>query len=120
MRPIRLALSFFPLLCWGGFALAHAFLESAVPAVGGTVSTPPKEVSITFTDEVEPSFSKIEVTDAAGKAVDSGGAHLSKESPKVLTVGLQPLPPGTYHVNWHVTSVDTHKSEGSFTFTVTP
>jgi copper resistance protein C len=33
-------------------------------------------------------------------------------------VTLPKLPPGTYTVNWHVTSVDTHKTEGNYTFTV--
>jgi methionine-rich copper-binding protein CopC len=28
------------------------------------------------------------------------------------------LSPGTYRVHWHVLSVDTHKTEGSFSFRV--
>jgi methionine-rich copper-binding protein CopC len=36
----------------------------------------------------------------------------------VLHVGLKPLPPGTYRVHWRVLSVDTHTTEGSFTFQV--
>jgi methionine-rich copper-binding protein CopC len=35
-----------------------------------------------------------------------------------MRVGLKSLPQGTYHVCWHVLSVDTHKTEGSFTFRV--
>jgi copper resistance protein C len=31
-----------------------------------------------------------------------------------------PLPPGVYRVNWHVLSVDSHKTQGSFTFEVRP
>ena len=31
---------------------------------------------------------------------------------------LPKLTPGTYTVNWHVTSVDTHKTEGNYKFTV--
>ena len=37
-----------------------------------------------------------------------------------LMVKLKPLSPGIYSVAWHVTSVDTHKTEGHFTFTVKP
>jgi methionine-rich copper-binding protein CopC len=33
-----------------------------------------------------------------------------------LSVGI--LAPGNYTVKWHVTSVDTHKTQGSFSFTV--
>jgi methionine-rich copper-binding protein CopC len=36
-----------------------------------------------------------------------------------LSVQLPKLVPGTYTVSWHVTSVDTHKTEGNFQFTVT-
>jgi copper resistance protein C len=35
-----------------------------------------------------------------------------------MRVGLKPLSPGTYRVRWHVLSVDTHRTEGSFTFHV--
>jgi copper resistance protein C len=35
-----------------------------------------------------------------------------------MSVGLKALSPGTYHVHWHALSVDTHKTEGSFSFTV--
>jgi len=30
------------------------------------------------------------------------------------------LPPGIYTVIWHVTSIDTHKTEGRYQFTVGP
>ena len=35
-----------------------------------------------------------------------------------LQIGLKSLPPGTYTVSWHVVSVDTHPTEGTFTFEV--
>jgi hypothetical protein len=31
-----------------------------------------------------------------------------------------PLTPGTYRVSWRVVSVDTHPTEGNFTFTIKP
>jgi methionine-rich copper-binding protein CopC len=36
----------------------------------------------------------------------------------MLQISLKALPPGTYKVRWHVLSVDTHKTEGSYSFTV--
>jgi methionine-rich copper-binding protein CopC len=42
------------------------------------------------------------------------------EDGRVLSVKLKTLAPGDYSVEWHVTSVDTHKTEGHFTFTVRP
>ena len=38
----------------------------------------------------------------------------------MLRVTLAPLAPGTYRVVWRVLSVDTHVTEGDFTFTVVP
>jgi methionine-rich copper-binding protein CopC len=36
----------------------------------------------------------------------------------VMRIGLKPLPPGTYKVHWRVLSVDTHTTEGAFSFHV--
>jgi methionine-rich copper-binding protein CopC len=38
----------------------------------------------------------------------------------MITVALPPLKPGLYHVTWHAVSVDSHRTEGGYTFTVTP
>ncbi len=101
-------------------ALAHAFLRSADPAVGSTVSAAPQQVEITFTEGVEPSFSTIVVQNASGTRVDKGNVHAIPGAGKSLAVSLGPIPPGTYKVIWHATSTDTHKTEGSFSFTVAP
>lgn len=100
-------------------ASAHAFLKTASPAVGSTVQQPPTEVVIDFTEGVEPQFSTITVQDASGANVEAGGVHL-KDGDTHLAVGLKPLQAGTYKVVWHATAVDTHKTEGNFTFTVRP
>jgi hypothetical protein len=38
----------------------------------------------------------------------------------LLRVSLPKLVPGTYRVTWRVLSVDTHVTEGDFTFAVVP
>jgi copper resistance protein C len=38
----------------------------------------------------------------------------------VLAVALPRLGAGAYTVIWHVTSVDTHKTEGRYQFTIGP
>jgi methionine-rich copper-binding protein CopC len=101
-------------------ALAHAYLSRAVPAVGSTVSAPPTEVDCRFTEELEPRFSTIEVQDAAGKRVDAGNMHLAPKDAKEMVIGVDHLAPGVYKVIWHAVSVDTHHTQGSFTFTVAP
>ena len=101
-----------------GAAFAHAYLRGAMPPVEGTVTQPPHEATISFTEAVEPRFSTIEVTNAAGQRVDEGQPHIVGGDGKRLAVGLQTLAPGTYAVVWHATSVDTHKTDGSYHFTV--
>ena len=98
-------------------ASAHAFLKAASPAVGSTVNASPREVAITYTEGVEPLFSTIAVTAASGARVDAGKPHLDGGDAR-LAVALKPLTPGTYRVTWHVTATDTHRTQGSFAFTV--
>ena len=99
-------------------ARAHAFLDHASPAVGSTVPTAPPVVTLWFTQDLEPAFSDLTVTNEAGQRVDLDNAHIPQGSPAELQIGLKPLPRGTYTVSWHVVSVDTHPTEGTFTFEV--
>ncbi len=99
-------------------AFAHAFLDHASPAVGSTVPTAPAVITLWYTQQLEPAFSSMTVTDQAGRRVDLGNAQVPASHPDQLQVGLSALPPGTYAVSWHVVSVDTHPTQGSFTFTV--
>ena len=96
-------------------ARAHAFLDHASPLVGSTVPAAPHEVVLTFTQNLEAAFSTAQVTDAGGARVDQGKAAVSGNT---MTVGLKALGPGSYKVHWHVLSVDTHSTEGTFTFHV--
>ena len=98
-----------------GAAQAHAFLDHAEPRVGNKVATPPREVTLWFTQKLEPAFSRITVTNAAGERVDSGKTRVSGSQ---MSVPLRGGGTGTYHVNWHVLSVDTHTTEVNFTFQV--
>jgi copper resistance protein C len=94
---------------------AHAFLDHASPLVGSTVPAAPHEVVLTFTQNLEAAFSTAQVTDSSGARVDQGKAAVSGNT---MTVGLKALGPGSYKVHWHALSVDTHTTEGAFTFTV--
>ena len=107
-----------PLLLASSAAFAHAHLQSAIPPVDATVDTPPTAVTLTFTEALEPRFSSIEVKDAAGKRVDDGKPHHEGGDAKRFSVGIGKLPSGLYTVDWHATSVDTHRTEGRFHFTV--
>jgi copper resistance protein C len=99
-------------------AHAHAFLDHASPAVGSSVPASPPAVTLWFTEDLEPAFSDVTVTNDGGQRVDLGNSQIPQDSPSELQIGLKPLPPGTYTVSWHVVSVDTHPTEGTFTFEV--
>jgi hypothetical protein len=101
-------------------ALAHAFLDRAVPAVGGKVHGRPAEVRLQFSQPLEPAFSTMRVLDAGGKQVDRMDKGLDPKDASVLRVSLPGLAPGVYKVVWRVLSVDTHVTEGDYTFEVAP
>jgi len=95
-------------------ALAHAQLQSASPPVGGAVA-PPSELRLRFSEGVEPKFSSVTL---------SGGAALGKptvtpgdDRTLVVPIPLK-LAPGVYTVKWRVMSVDTHRTQGEYEFTV--
>jgi copper resistance protein C len=113
---MRTLISVFALLLLGiGNADAHAFLDHASPRVGATVSAAPREVTVWFTQKLEAAFSGLKVTNAAGQRVDTGGTRVNGN---VMSVTLRPGGAGSYRVDWKVLSVDTHTTEGSFTFRV--
>src|SRR5262249_30815983 len=99
-------------------ALAHAYLKSASPAVGSTVAAPPSEITLRFSEKVERAFSTIEVTGPGGARADAGDLHLDAAEPTGLHASLKGLGPGMYKVVWRVVSVDTHVTNGNFTFRV--
>jgi hypothetical protein len=115
----RIILSFFLIVLAGTAGLeAHAFLKRAEPAVGSTVQTSPNEVRISFTENIELAFSTIQVFDASGKEVDKHDVRLDRSNHALLHVSLPPLKAGTYKVVWRVVSIDSHVTNGSFTFRV--
>ena len=100
-------------------AFAHAHLQTAVPAVDGTVAAAPTAITINFTEGVEPAFSGISLTASDGSAVPVEKATVDPQNKAVMVVKIdKALTPGTYKVDWHAVAVDTHHTEGSFSFTI--
>ena len=117
-RPGLVALAL--LLTGAAGAGAHAFLDRADPRAGSTVKVAPAQVRIWFTESLEPAFSSVRVLDQAGRRVDKGDSQVDPTNLRLLRVSLPPLPPGTYKTIWRVLSVDSHITEGDFTFRVAP
>jgi copper resistance protein C len=101
-------------------AHAHAFLDHAAPSVGSTVHGSPGEVRVWFTEALEPAFSNLRVVDQNGAQVDKQNNAIDASDRAVMKVSLPSLPPGKYKVFWHALSVDTHTTDGTFSFEVVP
>ena len=100
-------------------ALAHAFLDHAVPPVGGTVAVSPRELQITYTENIVLPFCGVRVASEGGNPIAVSKPRLG--APDELIVKFaRALKPGTYVVSWHVVSVDTHHTQGTYKFTVAP
>jgi copper resistance protein C len=115
MRTIIIIASLFVAALGTGAARAHAFLDHSSPLVGSTMRSAPRQLTLWFTQNLEPAFSSVEVLNGSGARVDRGRPQISAN---IMRVGLKPLAPGSYTVRWRVLSVDTHTTEGSFTFRV--
>jgi len=100
-------------------AHAHAHLQGAVPPAGASLPVAPPALELSFTENLEPRFSAVTVEDLSGKPVDTQPAKLAEGDPRKLIVALPQLVPGTYTVIWRVTAIDTHRTEGRFSFTIT-
>ena len=97
---------------------AHAFLDHAEPPVGSVMQKAPRQLSLWFTEDLEPAFSGVTVTDAQGHSVNAGKAQVDPHNRKLMHVPLKTFDPGSYRVNWHVLSVDTHRTQGNYSLTV--
>jgi copper resistance protein C len=98
-------------------ALAHSFPEKETPSAGQQVASPPAEVVIDFDAPIEKLFAKLEVTGADGKNETVGPPRISDDG-RQLSVKVGALKPGDYTVKWAVVGIDTHHTEGSYTFSV--
>jgi len=118
-RRLILPAALVSILLPAALAHAHAMLDHASPAVG-SAGAAPKAVTLWFTEQLEPAFSTIEVHNAQGANMQAGKAAVDGKDRTQLRVPLKQLPPGTYKVIWRVLSVDTHRTQGDFTFSVGP
>ncbi len=98
-------------------AFAHAVPKTLSPAPDSTVPAP-SEISIVFSEELEPKFSVIKLADSTGAIVSKADAVLDPANAKHLTLALPKLPPGVYTVQWTSSATDGHKLSRSYNFTI--
>ncbi len=102
-----------PLQAW-----AHATPTQYLPAAESVQSAAPAEISIRFTERIEPEVSTITVFDPNGQRTQSQ-ATVSKEDRRTLRMPLVATGTGTYTVSWNVVSADDgHFTRGAFSFAV--
>lgn len=109
------------LLGGAGPASAHAALTGSDPQDGAVVDTAPKQVTLTFSEQVAMSDSSVRVLDPDGKRADTGAAPRDLKSGSTVKYGVSlhsGLPDGTYTVAWQAVSADSHPVSGAFTFSI--
>jgi methionine-rich copper-binding protein CopC len=99
-------------------ASAHSFPESETPSAGQKVASAPSEVTVNFDAPIEKLFAKLEVTGGAEGKNEAAGAPQVSADGRHLSVKVASLKPGEYTVKWAVVGVDTHHTEGSYTFSI--
>lgn len=98
-------------------AFAHAHLKSATPAADSHVAAP-KDLRLNFSEGVEATFTKVSLSKDGTELAIKGLATEGADQKVLVVTPAAPLTNGTYTVQWHAVSVDTHKSQGSYRFTV--
>ena len=101
-------------------AWAHAALLQTTPVASRVVNVPPKQVSLRYSEPVEPRFAIVSVTNAAGDRETAGPPRRSPADADTLVAPVKRLSEGWYLVYWRVISVDGHPVRGAFTFAVGP
>lgn len=113
----RTLLAFAALILSAVPALAHAVPKAMTPAPDSTVSAP-TEISMTFSEDLEPKFSVIKLLDSTGAIVSKEASVLDKADAKHMTLALPKLPPGVYTVQWTSSATDGHRLSRTYTFTI--
>lgn len=119
-KPTILITTAILLLFLGLFApvYAHANLIRSDPPANSVLPTAPHQITLVFSEQVEPKFTGAAIYDSSGKEVDTG-YHVDATNPTVLIISLATLPSGVYTVTWHaISAVDGHHTKGSFPFGV--
>lgn len=101
--------------------LAHAELISATPTPNATLGDAPDEITISFTEPIDPGTAFIDLLDASrGRVPGAGPVSVAAEG-RVARATVPDLEPGIYTVLYQVVStVDGHATTGQFAFRIDP
>jgi copper transport protein len=104
-----------------GTAWAHAELIQATPAPNASLGESPAEVTIAFSEPIDPEAAFLDLLDRSQNRVHGVGPVSVVADGRLVRVELPPLEPGPYTVSYQVVSaVDGHATTGSYVFLVDP
>ncbi len=105
-------------------ALAHPKLVSATPGSNATVA-PTAKVQLTFSEKLLPTFSGVDMTMTGMPGMAShppmkiaATVTVTADGKTMVVAFAKPLAKGTYRLDWHVVSSDTHRVKGGYAFKV--
>ena len=103
---------------------AHPKLSSATPAADTVVAAPTK-IQLVFSEALVEQFSGIDLTMTEMPGMKMGPmkmngvkATLAPDGKTLIATLAKPLTAGTYKLDYHVVSTDTHRIQGGYTFKV--
>src|SRR5207247_1867667 len=100
-----------------GTASAHSILQRSIPAATASLSTPPRQVVLVFSEPVVAGLSTATVVDRQSAVVSQAVAVAGDG--RALAISVGPLATGVYTVRWRVLSAtDGHTTSGFLLFGV--
>jgi methionine-rich copper-binding protein CopC len=105
-------------------AQAHSRLASATPAAN-TVVVAPTRIQLVFSETLVAQVSGIDLTMTAMPGMNMGPmkvngvtAAVGPDGKSLIAALARPLASGTYKLDYHVVSSDTHRIQGTYSFRV--
>lgn len=124
MKSFPLAVTLVASLALPSAAMAHPKLLSATPAEKSTVSNV-KQAKLTFSESLVGPVSGVDLlttgmagTSHAPSKVAGVKTALGADGKTLVATFPRALAAGTYQLDWHAVSTDTHRVKGSYSFTV--
>ena len=97
---------------------AHAAIQASLPAADAILEATPKEIVLTFNEDVEPLFSSVTLKNSTGNDIELGKLSKDATNARILRISVPSLKSGTYKVLWIAVGHDGHRRKGEFTFMV--
>ena len=81
-----------------------------------TLTEAPQQITLKFNEKVQPNFTGVELT--MGGAPVKLTTTVAKDRMTLVGAPAKPFAAGVYQVKWHAVTADTHRMQGTYSFTV--